>query len=75
MILFLGGVIVGGVMGFLWGLLHTSRCAGRTSFNPTSSHDRRGQQKAAFPLSDCDGVLVLADRRMQLDRRLSDRRH
>jgi len=33
---------------------------------------RRHREKTRFPLSDSEGVLVLADRRVQADRRLGN---
>jgi len=65
------GLMVGGFMGFLLcGVLHVNRLAGYKSFIQAKSHDRRGPQEATFPLTDSDGVLVYADRRMESDRRL-----
>ena len=71
MLPFIGGFILGGLVGFfLCGLLHINRFAGQNSFKHIKPHDRRGHHKATFPLTDLDGVLVHADRRMQPDRRL-----
>ena len=70
MLSFIGGLIVGGFVGFLLcSVLHVNRFAGFDSFIHAKPHDRRGPQKATFPLTDCDGVLVHADRRLQSDRR------
>ena len=71
MLPFIGGFMVGVLVGFfLCSLLHINRFAGLNSFNHAAPHDRRSHRKATFPLTDLDGVLVHADRRMQPDRRL-----
>jgi hypothetical protein len=71
MLPFIVGFLIGGFVGFLiCGILHVNRVAGFESIMHTKSHDRRGPRKATFPLTDSDGVLVYADRRMQPDRRL-----
>ena len=54
----------------LCSVIHVNRFAESDSFIHVKPHDRRGLQKATFPLTDCDGVLVHADRRIQPDRRL-----
>ena len=70
MLAFIAGVLIGGLAGFLMcSLLHIHRDSGFESFSRKKTHDRR-QQKATFPLTDSDGVVVYADRRMQSDRRL-----
>jgi hypothetical protein len=63
MFTFIGGFMIGGFMGFIMcAVLHVER---KEQFR-----DRRGPQKATFPLTDHDGVLALDDRRRQPDRRL-----
>jgi hypothetical protein len=71
MLPFIGGFVVGGLVGFfLCAILHINRFAGLNSFNHAKHHDRRVHHKATFPLTDLDGVLVHVDRRIQPDRRL-----
>lgn len=63
MVTFVEGLVIGAFIGFfLCDVVQVKRIE--------KPHDRRGPQKATFPLTDCDGVVVLNDRRMQPDRRL-----
>lgn len=66
MLPFIAGLVIGGLAGFLMcGLLHIHRDSGFESFSDKKPHDRRGQQKATFPLTDSDGLVVYADRRIR----------
>ena len=68
------GFIVGGVLGFLLcSLICVGRSGDRHITNPKTFSDRRELQKATFPLVDSGGTIVIADRRLQLDRRLRPR--
>jgi hypothetical protein len=68
MLPYIVGFMVGGFVGFfVCSVLHANRF---DESNDLIHAKRQGQQKTTFPLTDADGVLVYADRRMQLDRRL-----
>ena len=70
MLLFIGGFMVGCLVGFfLCGILHINRFTRQQSILHAHPHERRINHTARFPLTDCDGILVNADRRMQPDRR------
>jgi hypothetical protein len=70
MLPFIGGFMTGGIVGFfLCALLHVSHSAEHNFPDHAKPSDRRGPQKATFPLIDCNGVLVHVDRRVQPDRR------
>ena len=61
---FIAGFVLGGLMGFIvCGIMRVSYIE--------KLHDRRGKIRAAtFPVIDRRGVLVIADRRAQSERRL-----
>ena len=64
------GFMIGGFMGFLMcGVLHINRVQQSDYSNGAMPRDRRCQSETVFPLTDCDGVQVYADRRMQPERR------
>ena len=75
MLYFLYGLTAGGVVGYVTcSLLCINRLAKQRSMTRVHSYDRRGRHLAQFPLTDSDGTLVLADRRMQPDRRMHNLR-
>ena len=64
MLYFLFGLFVGGMAGYIaCSLLSINHLSKRPNTH-------RGQHEVCFPLIDCDGIMVHADRRMQPDRRL-----
>jgi len=75
MLYFLSGLTAGGVVGYVTcSLLCINRLAKQQHITRVHPYDRRGGHLAQFPLTDCDGALVLADRRIQSDRRLHNSR-
>jgi hypothetical protein len=70
MLPFIGGFVVGGIVGYIvCAVLSINRFNKLKSLSHAQPYDRRSWHVASFPLTDCDGVVVLADRRMQADRR------
>ena len=68
MLTFIAGFLLGGFMGFvLCGLVNAKRIE--------ELNDRRGQDMATFPLTDCDGVVAHDDRRSGDERRLGRLSH
>ena len=59
MLYFLSGLSVGCLAGYVTCSL---MCINQLSERP---HDRRSRHEAQFPLIDCDGKIVFADRRRQ----------
>ena len=65
---FIAGFFLGGLIGFVMcGVVHVNRVE--------EIHERRIKSKKTFPITDCDGVLVHADRRREPDRRLHSITH